>query len=211
MKNPAKHFCSLIIFVLLAIVSRSIAVASENIYSGVDIGSTHFSGDGPADTQIFLKGQHFSDRHINYGIHAGYQITNWLAVEAAYTDFGHGKQTFKISPGVIFIGKPADTQTLEAKGLTISAVFMHEFFPGFSTFAVLGIANIDYKNTMSGGFSETTGYLFSKNSYRDQGIIYGVGAKYKLNNSLALRTDLRRNDVGDFVLDCVTVGIEYSF
>lgn len=70
---------------------------------------------------------------------------------------------------------------------------------------------MDYENTLSGGFSEVTGSLLEKHSFSDQGLIYGVGAKYALNDSLALRVELRRNDVGDFRLDSTNLGFEYSF
>ena len=209
MKNPITQVRNLTICILLIIVPRSFAV--ENIYSGIDLGLTHFSGDGPADTQIFQKGQHFSDSHFDYGIHVGYQITDWLAVELAYTDFGRGTQKFKISRDVVFVGKPTDTQTIEANALSISAMFNHEITESFSAFGLLGIASMNYESTLSGGFSEVTGNLFSKNAYADQGIIYGVGLKCKMTDALGLRADLRRNDVGDFVLDSATIGIEYSF
>ena len=70
---------------------------------------------------------------------------------------------------------------------------------------------MDYEKTLSGGFSPVTGSLLERDSLSDQGLLYGVGAKYALSESFNLRADLRRNDVGDFDLDTVSVGLEYSF
>jgi OOP family OmpA-OmpF porin len=208
MENRIKQIYTSIIFILLLIPRL---VNAEGIYVGVDLGSTHFSGDGPADTLIFQEGQRFGDTDASYGLHLGYRITDWLAVELGYMDFGSATQQFKISPNVVFIAAPQDTQTLEAKGINLSVIASHDFTSRFSLFGLLGVANIEYENTFSGGFSNVTGSFFSKNAYADQGIIYGVGLKYKMTNAIGLRADLRRNDVGDFILDSATASIEYSF
>jgi OOP family OmpA-OmpF porin len=197
---------------LLTVTSQQVfATESGRFFLGADVGSTQFKGDGPGKNSVFAAGQEFKDSDSSYGIHAGFQFTNWFAVELGYTDFGSATDRFKIKPDIVFIVAPNDTQTVEAKGTSLAGVFAYSLDAGFSIFGVLGVIAMEYDTTFSGGFSEATGSLLEKDSFSDQGLLYGVGAKYALSQSFGLRADLRRNDVGDFSLDTASVGVEYSF
>lgn len=188
-----------------------LAADTGKFYIGADIASTEFSGDGPAKSVVFVDGQTFRDSDSSYGIHAGFQFTDWFAIELGYTDFGSATDNFKISPDIAFIVSPNTIQTVEAKGASLAGVFSYGLGADFAVFGVLGVTAMDYEKTMSGGFSPVTGSLLEKDSLSDQGLLYGVGAKYALSQSFNLRADLRRNDVGDFDLDTISVGLEYSF
>jgi len=197
---------------LLTVTSQHVfATETGKFYLGADVGSTQFKGDGPGKNSVFIAGQEFKDSDSSYGLHAGFQFTNWFAVELGYTDFGSATDTFKIKPDIVFIVAPNDTQTVEAKGASLAGVFSYALSSSFNVFGVLGVTAMEYDATLSGGFSEVTGRLLEKNSFSDQGLLYGVGAKYALNDSFNLRVDVRRNDVGDFSLDTASVGLEYSF
>ncbi len=197
--------------VALALGAQTLAADAGTFYIGADVGATEFSGDGPNDGVVFIAGQKFKDSDYSYGVHAGFQFTDWFAVEVGYTDFGSATDRFKVSPDIAFIVSPNDTQTVAAKGASLAGVFSWGVGADFSIFAVLGVTTMDYEKTSSGGFSPLTGSLLAKDSVSDHGLLYGVGAKYALTDSLNLRTDLRRNDVGDFALDTISMGIEYSF
>ena len=190
---------------------QALAADAGKFYIGADAGSTQFSGDGPAKSVVFVDGQEFKDSDSSYGIHAGFQFTDWFAVELGYTDFGSATDNFKISPDIAFIVSPNTIQTVEAKGASLAGVFSYGLGADFAVFGVLGITAMDYEKTLSGGFSPVTGSLLERDSLSDQGLLYGVGAKYALSQSFNLRADLRRNDVGDFSLDTASVGLEYSF
>lgn len=190
---------------------QALAANAGNFYLGADVGTTEFSGDGPDKDSIFVPGQKFKDSDTSYGLHVGFQFNEWFAAELGYTDFGSATDRFKIKPDIVFIVAPNDTQTVDAKGISLTGVFSHQLTSSFSVLGLLGVSSMDYKNTLSGGFSEVTGSLLEKHSFSDQGLIYGVGATYSLNDAFALRLDLRRNDVGDFSLDTVSLGLEYSF
>ena len=197
---------------LLAVTSQHVfAAESGKFYLGANAGSTEISGDGPGKNSIFVAGQKFKDSDSSYGVHAGFQFTDWFAIELGYTDFGSATERFNIRPDVVFIVAPNDTQTVDAKGVSLAGVFSYGLGANFSVFGVLGITAMEYDATLSGGFSEITGSLLKKNSFSDQGLLYGVGVKYALSQSFNLRTEVRRNDVGDFSLDLVSVGLEYSF
>jgi len=190
---------------------QSLAANAGKFYVGADVGATEFSGDGPGKDSIFVPGQKFRDSDTSYGLHAGFQFNDWFAAELGYTDFGSATDRFKIKPDIVFIVAPNDTQTVDAKGISLTGVFSHQLSSKFSVLGLLGVSSMDYKNTLSGGFSEVTGSLLERHSFSDQGLIYGMGATYALNDAFALRLDLRRNDVGDFSLDTASLGLEYSF
>jgi OOP family OmpA-OmpF porin len=197
---------------LLTLGSQQVlATDVGGFYMGANVGTTEFSGDGPGKDSIFVPGQKFKDSDTGYGLHLGFQFNDWFAAELGYTDFGSAKDKFKIKPDIVFIVAPNDTQTVDAKGVSLTGVFSHHFTNSFEVLGVLGVSSMNYKSTLSGGFSEVTGSLLEKHSFSDQGLIYGLGAKYALNDSVSLRVDVRRNDVGDFTLDTSSIGLEYSF
>ena len=211
MKNLTQLKCLSVAIAVALSAQQALAADAGKFYIGADAGSTQFSGDGPAKSVVFVDGQEFKDSDSTYGIHAGFQFADWFAVELGYTDFGSATDRFKISPDIVFIVSPNTIQTVEAKGASLAGVFSYDLSADFAVFGVLGITAMDYEKTLSGGFSPVTGSLLEKDSLSDQGLLYGVGAKYALSESFNLRADLRRNDVGDFDLDTVSVGLEYSF
>lgn len=189
----------------------ALAADAGRFYVGADIVTTEFSGDGIAKDSLFVPNQRFEDSDGGYGLHAGFQFNNWFAAEVSYTDFGSATDRFKIKPDIVFIVAPNDTQTLDAKGISLSSVFSYHPSERFSVLGVLGISSLNYENTVSGGFSEVAGNMSVTKSLSEQGLLYGVGAKYALSDSIALRADVRRHEVGDFKLDSASLGLEYSF
>lgn len=188
------------------------AANAGSFYIGADVGSTQVTGDtSTGKDSVFVAGQKFKDSDTSYGLHAGFQFTDWFAAELGYTDFGSTSKRFKIRPDIMFIVAPNDTQVLDAKGVSLSGVFSYSLSQSFSVLGVVGVTSINYDSTWKGGFSPMTGSLRENHSSTEQGILLGVGGRYALTDSVALRVDLRRNDVGDFALDTASVGLEYNF
>lgn len=209
-KNKAAKYLGVFIAVLLGAQS-ALATEVGKFYIGADLGSTEFSGDGPGESIVFVSGQKFNDLSSSYGAHAGFQFSDWFAIELGYTDFGSAIDYFKTNPDIAFIVSPNTIQAVDAKGASLAGIFSYDLGADFTVFGALGVTAIEYENTLAGGFSPSTGSLHTNSNFSDHGLLYGLGAKYKLNNSFNLRTDLRRNDVGDFTLDTASLGIEYSF
>jgi len=180
-------------------------------YIGADVGSTEFSGDGPGRNSVFTPGQAFKDSDTGYGVHGGFQFNAWFALELAYTDFGSATDHYKIRPDIAFIVAPNDTQTVEAQGISLAGAFSYGIGERFTVMGSLGISSLHFISRFSGGFSEATGSLLEGHRFSDQGLIYGIGARYAFTNSVNIRIELRRNDIGDFSLDRASLGLEYSF
>jgi opacity protein-like surface antigen len=202
-----------ILFCSVSSAQLALAAGSSEFYVGADLLSTQFSGDDIGKSSIFAPKQTFEDSDRGYGLHVGFQFNHWFAVEMGYTDFGVATDRFYTRSDMYsIIVTPNSIQTLDAKGITLNNVFNYHFDKHFSVLAVLGVASLNYKNTLSGGFSEVTGSLPpQRQSLSDQGLVYGIGATYAFTDAVALRTDLRRHEVGDFKLDSASLGLEYSF
>lgn len=197
--------------VVLAAAQSSWAEESGPLYLGVDIGSTHFAGDHALDSSVFAAHQYFSGNDTSAGLHLGYQLVNWFALELGYMDFGSSTHRFALNPNVVFIVAPNDTQQIDASGLSLAGVFTHKLSNDFSVLGVLGASSVNYQSRWRGGFSEVSGHLDVKHDYTDQGLVYGVGAKYALSQALSVRVDLRRNDLRDINLDTASLSLEYAF
>ncbi len=195
----------------VALMAQGALAEAGQFYLGVDLLATDFSGPGPSASSSFAPGQSFGDSDTGYGLHLGYSFSNWFAIELGLADFGSGTDTFKLKDGIVYIVKPNDTQTIDAKGVSLAGVFSKQLGEDWSVFGVLGVTAMDYKSTLSGGFSEQSGSLLVRNSYDDQGLLYGLGASYQLSDELKLRLEARRNDVGDFKLDTLGLAVEYQF
>ncbi|RYY03485.1 MAG: hypothetical protein EOO53_06125 [Gammaproteobacteria bacterium] len=206
-----KQLSVLTSLVICLCAGQQVAAETGEFYFGADVGRTHFSGDGPRNDSLFIAGQNFGGLDTCYGLHLGFQFNNWFAAELGYSDFGKATDRFKLRSDVIFIVSPNDTQSVSAKGASVSGVFGYKLFTHFSIFGVLGVMAMDYEATQSGGFSPVTGISPMKSNASDQGLVYGVGAKYALNDSLNLRVDARRTNAGDFALSTLSTGVEYTF
>ena len=197
---------------LSLIFSQQIFAASlGQFYAGVELDSSRVLRDGSQHDPAFIPNQEFKASDSGYGIYAGFQFNDWFAVELGFNDFGRASHRFKFRDDVFLLKQPNDTQTLDAKGTSLSGVFSYKINSNFSLLGTVGVVSIDYDLTQSGGFSPFTGSLSKRGDFSEQGLVYGLGAKYTLNDSLDLRAQVRRNEAGDFTLDVASLGVEYSF
>lgn len=180
-------------------------------YMGAELGSSRVSGDGPKNDSAFISGQEFKASDSSYGVYAGFQFNNWFAAELGFTDFGSINDRFKFKDGIVFLIQPNDIQTVDAKGASLSGVFSYPVTSSFSVLGILGVAAVNYDVSMSGGFSPFAGNLSQSDDFSDQGLLYGIGAKFALNDSFSVRTQMRRSEIGNFTFDLLGLGIEYSF
>lgn len=196
---------------MLLLLAGQVAAATDGFYAGLAGGYSDYSAGGPPRESFFQPGQEFSGGDNTYGLHLGYQFTPWFGLELGYEDYGSASHTFRLKGNVDFIIPPNDTQTIKTHGVQLSGVFAYELTPSVSAFGRLGVASLKFKSTLSGGFSEASGSLLGMNASSDQGLVYVIGAKYRLTDSLSADVELRRTDIGDLKLTTTNVGVDYRF
>ena len=187
------------------------AADAGKFYVGVNVGSAGVKGDGPKNDLAFVPNQQYRASDSLYGLHAGFQFTEWFAVEVGAMDFGSTSDHFEIKDGIFFLVQPNDTKTVDAKGISLSGVFSYPITSNLALFGVVGVVAMDFDIKQSGGYSPFAGSLSKQGGFSEQGFLYGFGAKYAVRKSLDVRAEVRRNEVGDFTLDAVSLGLEYSF
>ncbi len=198
-------------FTLVLVCEKIYAAEAGQFYMGLEVGSTSVKGDGPKNEPAFVPNQDFRASDSTYGFHAGFQFNEWFAAELGLTDYGSASHHFKLRDDIFFLVEPNDTHTIDAKGASLSGVFSYRMTQSFSLTGLLGITAVDFEFKKSGGFSPFTGSLSQRDSFSEQGLVYGIGAKYSLNDSFGLRAEARRSEVGDFTIDLFQVGLEYNF
>lgn len=161
------------------------AVAADNgFYLGGSIGQANVQIDNL--TGNVLPDDDFDADDTAYKLIAGMRPLDWLAVEAAYVNFGEPDDTVAGFP-------------LEAEGDGISA-FAVGFLPTgpVDLFAKVGLIAWDTK--VSGiGFDDDGSDL-----------AYGVGAQFRFL-SLSIRAEYEKFEISDVDLDMISIGLTYTF
>jgi hypothetical protein len=159
------------------------AVAADNgFYLGGSLGQANLQID---DLSNGVATDDFDADDMGFKLIAGIRPLDWLAVEAAYVNFG----------------EPEDTvlgQRLEAEGDGISA-FAVGFLPTgpVDLFAKVGLIAWDSK----------IGTAFDDDG---SDLAYGVGAQFRVLG-LSIRAEYEKFEISDVDLDMISVGLTYTF
>jgi hypothetical protein len=161
------------------------AVAADNgFYLGGSVGQANLQIDDL--TGGALPDDDFDADDTAFKLIAGIRPLDWLAVEAAYVNFG----------------EPSDEVAgfdLEADGDGISAFAVGFLAVGpVDLFAKAGLIAWDSK--IEGGAFDDDG----------SDLAYGVGAQFRVWG-LALRAEYEKFEISDVDLDMVSVGVTYTF
>ena len=112
-----------------------------------------------------------------YKLQLGYQINKNFAVEGGY--LGSNDSTYTASGGNV-----AGSASIGASGWNLAAVGIAPINDKFSLLGKLGVANIQNDIRLTG----TTGAVSLSGSKTD--LLFGVGAKYDITNTVFARFDL---------------------
>jgi len=148
----------------------------------------------------------------------GYRINPFLGLELGYLDFGDARRGIGWPDdiaGVCAIGviSPCNgevRQKIKAKAYTASVIASLPVTKTLDVFAKVGIANLQSRIT-SRQMSIT-----EKSSENLRNAIYGIGARYLLNEQLALKFEANRSGKmgrasDKLSVNAYTVGIEFRF
>jgi hypothetical protein len=161
------------------------AVAADNgFYLGGSIGQANVQIDDVTDNTF--PDDDFDADDTGFKLIAGIRPLDWLAVEAAYVNFGEPEDRVAGFP-------------LEAEGDGISA-FAVGFLPTgpVDLFAKVGIIAWD---------SKITGAAFDDDG---SDLAYGVGAQFRVL-SFSIRAEYEKFDISDVDVDMISVGLTYTF
>jgi opacity protein-like surface antigen len=167
---------------LLVLPALPAAAADNGFYLGASVGQANLQIDDLSDG---ISTGDFDSDDTAFKLIAGIRPLDWLAVEAAYVNFG----------------EPEDTvlgQKLKADGDGISA-FAVGFLPTgpVDLFAKAGLISWDSK--ISGSFDDD-----------GTDLAYGAGAQFRVLG-LSIRAEYEKFDISDVDLDMISVGVTYTF
>jgi OOP family OmpA-OmpF porin len=168
-------------------IAASAGAHAEGIYVGVAAGGTNLDLDCDGTTSC-------DKSDTGFKLFGGYKLTENVAVEAHYADYGKAKLTAVNAASI----------DVKLSGFGLGLAYLGDFAPDWNGVVRAGIARNKVK--VDGFFSEseskTKGYI-------------GAGAGYKLTKEVALTAaiDYTQGEInGDKVKATLyTVGVNYSF
>lgn len=192
---------------LVLVATESLAADADDWYLGVSVGVSNIERQDPPNTDIFQKGQAFSDSDMAYSLRAGRIFSDWFALELAYSDFGKGEDAYRFRPEVDFIVQPNDREALQAQSLSLAGRFSYQLGEEFSLFAKMGVGQQHYRSRYFGGMTGAS----PSHSDTATGWVLGLGGRYALSDSLALRAEINREQSSPLVLETASLGLDFSF
>ena len=143
---------------------------------------------GAGVSQAFIDENGFDEDDTGGKIFGGYNFNDYFAIEGAYFDLGD------ISDG---------NNSAEIDGVSLAVVGKVPVSNSFSVFGKVGGHEWD---------ADTTGGISGQaSSSGDSDAFYGIGAEYRINQSISLRGEIERYEVEDIDVDVATVGISFHF
>ncbi|MFT7495939.1 MAG: OOP family OmpA-OmpF porin [Urechidicola sp.] len=143
---------------------------------------------GGALSQAFVDQQGINDDDTGGKVFGGYKYNEYVAVEAAYYNFGD------IDTG---------TSQLEVDGLSLAVVGSISVSDSISVFGKVGAHEWDVKDN---------GTIASQmNSNGDTDAFYGLGVDYVIDESWSVRGELERYEVQNLDYDVASAAVSYNF
>jgi len=145
-----------------------------------------------------VSGDH-TDTVLGAGI--GFGVSNNLAFEISYNDFGEASEKDILSIG--------DKASVEANAVSLAAVGK---LPIDSSFQIFGKLGLDIWNT---DFSYRDGFVSGSDSDDGTDLFYGVGASFSITESTDIHIEYQAHSFKiageDLDVDVVLVGVNFGF
>lgn len=198
-----------------AAMASSVTIASDDAgwYLGGNLGQSRARLDEHTImTQVSpgLFTTVVGDNTIDAGgkLFGGYQINQYVSLEAGYFDLGE----FQIYAKTIPSG--AIHSNMQVRGVNLDVVGYVPFTENFSAFGRLGVTRALTQNTFD-GFGAAAG-MSGKLSDRDTFPKAGVGLEYKFTDSFSMRAEAERYVISNALydhnnIDLYSLGVVYRF
>jgi OOP family OmpA-OmpF porin len=180
----------------------------EVTHSSASLDRTHFDSALTANGATGLASSD-SGNGNQWRLQGGYRFNPNFALEAGYIDFGKAKYSASYSGG-------SAQGSLKAGGADVAALLSLPLNDSFSVFAKAGMvaAKVESRLTASGAPAAASGDV-STHVVRP---LLGVGALYKLSDTIDLRADYdhvsglgKSSKTGKMDSNMVSLGIAYNF
>lgn len=188
----------LFLFVALLLPVAAAQAQDSGFYLGASVGQSTLRNW--CDPSLTLSS--CEDKDVGWKLLAGYQFNRYFGVEASYIDWG--ETTVSISSGGQFVDGSAKQQ-----GYGIAAVGTLPLGQSpFSLFGKIGLMFVSQETARIRPNPSTV----ERDETETQ---YGVGAKYRFAQDLAVRAEMERTDKrqGEQTIraQLISIGLEYRF
>lgn len=173
--------------ILAAFLLPSLANADTGLYFGASIGSSHLEDD-------------FNNFNIDtdataYRFVGGFQLGDYLGIEAGYQNFGDFSETIDLGP--------ISTRTdVDVDGWTLGGTLGLPLNEQLSLYGRAGVFFWDADVEVDG---------FSVDVPEDENPYYGGGAKVDVTPNLSLLGDWTRYELDNIDSDVISIGFQYRF
>lgn len=165
-------------FIAVAVLTSVISAPAfaEGFYGFADLGKNKLAD---ACTGV-TAGQTCSDSGTAFRFGGGYQLNPNLALEASYLNIGEASKLIDTSTPGVTVNATAKVTAFQLGGVGILPLNEQ-----FSVFAKAGVAlaTTDISGTVTG----LPGVTFPSSSSKNNNFSWGLGARYILNDKLAVR------------------------
>lgn len=169
-------------FLVCGAAFLSASVFAQGGYVGVSVGQSDIGVSG-------------WDDDTSFGVVAGYQLNDNLALEAGYTMYGDFEES----------GEPLNSEDLQ--GINLNVVGSLPINEKVSLFAKGGLLFWTSDHTYYDSFYDQS----VTDSYDDTDIVLGLGIKVNIAPQLSLVGEYQRADIGEADLSNFSVGARYHF
>ena len=175
-------------------------------YIGFGVGATGFKLKKEDFNAIGATTRSFDERDTGFKVFGGYRLNENLAIEGQYTRLGKAEIRYSAAGGL------SGTEKYRASSLSVAAVGSVPVTTDLSLFAKAGPS---YNSAKSSFSNAALGMASSGNKL---GLLVGVGASYKLTDSVSARVEFENfSRVGEVAkggrssVTMVSAGLAYQF
>jgi hypothetical protein len=165
---------------LAATAGSTYSERAGNLYFGAGIGSANVESStlGNGDLVDPANAFQLSDTDLSFNINIGYDLTNHIAIDLMYADWGE------------FSDNPSSLSRLRSNidMFALSGIFSTPLGDSFDLFGRLGVAfvNNDVSTVFTVGEEPEAG---TSNSFDSEDMIFGFGGDWNIGNQFRLRLE----------------------
>ncbi|MDH4151978.1 MAG: outer membrane beta-barrel protein [Betaproteobacteria bacterium] len=196
--NSLSRYC---VIITTAILLSTPVLAQQNTgyYIGASVGQSKTSIDAAPYAAIGAVVTKSDDSNSAFRIFGGYQLTNYLGIEASYVDLG----AFGASGT---IGAAGFSATGDVNGVSLTGIGT---LPLGQKVSLLGNAGVFFSKVKA---TASVGTIPGSAKDDDTDITAGIGLKYDLSKNVAARLDATYYGLGDNGnAKLYSLGLQYKF